>query len=301
MTFLDARQLECFVAVAEELNLSRAAERLHLSQPPLTRRIRRLEADLGVDLFRRTAGGMELTEPGTILLERAYRLLALSGNAVERARQGRSGEVGRLDIGYYDSAILDAIPMILREFTTFHPDIEVRLERVFKRTQVDYLRDRILHVGFGRHYRDEPGIQTRAVHHEALYLAVRVEDVAAWPAKIDVGMLAGAPLVLFPQDRPEFADEVMHMCLDAGFSPAISVEAFDVVSALAYVAIGKGVAIVPRSATKTRAEDVAFVPIRGDHTTTLSCAYLSTGRTPATEVFLRFLDLREARQGDGAG
>ncbi|QWF20480.1 LysR family transcriptional regulator [Nocardioides sp. LMS-CY] len=291
---LDARQLECFVAVAEELNLSRAAERLHLSQPPLTRRIHRLESELEVDLFRRTAGGMELTEPGKILLERAYRLIALSSNAVERTRQGRAGELGRLDIGYYDSAILDAIPTILREFSALNPEVEVRLERVLKRTQVDYLRDQILHVAFGRHYRDEPGIETQAVHHEPLYLAVRVEDAATWPAEIEVGMLVGTPLVLFPQDRPEFADEVVHLCLDAGFSPAVAVDAFDVVSALAYVAIGKGVAVVPRSATKTRAEDVAFLPIRGDHTTTLSCAYLSTGRTPATETFLRFLQLRDA-------
>jgi len=293
MTLLDARQLECFVAVAEELNLSRAAERLHMSQPPLTRRIRRLETDMHVELFRRTAGGMQLTEPGQILLEHAYRMIALSTSAVERAQQGRSGELGRLDIGYYDSAILDGIPTILREFTAQHPSVEIRLERIVKRTQIDFIRDKVLHVAFGRHYPEESNIETRVVDTEPLYLAVRVGDAANWPAKVEVEALAGQPLVLFPRDRPEFADEVVHMCLRAGFSPSVSVEAFDVVSALAYVAIGEGAAVVPRSATKTRTEDVLFIPLEGGQSTSLSCAYLATGRTPATEVFLRFLDLRD--------
>jgi DNA-binding transcriptional LysR family regulator len=294
VTVLDARQLECFVAVAEELNLSRAAARLHMSQPPLTRRIRRLEADMRVELFRRTAGGMQLTEPGEILLERAYRMIALSDRAIERTQQGKSGELGKLEIGYYDSAILDGIPALLREFTALFPHVDIRFERTLKRTQIDYLRDKLLHLGFGRHYPVEAGIESRVVAEERLYLAVKGGQAEFWADPVNVDALSGRPLILFPQARPEFADEVVDMCLRAGFSPAVAVEAHDVVSALAYVAIGKGVAVVPGSATKTRTEDVAFLPLANAPTTALSCAYLSEDRTPATDLFLRFLDQRKA-------
>src|ERR1700739_651485 len=100
---VDSRQLECFIAVAEELNINRAAVRLHMTQPPLTRRIQRLEHDVGVELFRRTAAGMELTEAGGVFLEGAYRIVALSTRAVERARLASKGEVGHLSMAYYDS------------------------------------------------------------------------------------------------------------------------------------------------------------------------------------------------------
>ncbi|GAW47958.1 ClcR [Nocardioides sp. PD653] len=294
MTVLDARQLECFVAVAEELNLRRAAERLHMSQPPLTRRIRRLESDLQMELFRRTAGGMQLTEPGKVLLERAYRMIALSHRAVERAQQARSGELGRLDIAYYDSAILDGVTALLRDFTAQHPDVKIRLEQIFKRTQIDYIRNKILHLAFGRNYPMESAIETRIVDHEECYLTVPVGQAMNWPDQVDVDSLANQPLILFPQDRSEFADHIVHMCLSAGFPPTVAVEAFDVVSALAYVAIGMGVAVVPRSATKTRSGDIAFIPLIGAPTIALSCAYLSEGRTPATDLFLQFLDVRNS-------
>lgn len=292
MTALDPRQLECFVAVAEELNLSRAAERLHMAQPPLTRRIHRLEVDVGTDLFRRTAGGMQLTESGEILLERAYRMIALSERAIERVRQGRSGELSTLDVGYYDSAILDGIPALMRPFTTQHPHVQVRFERTFKREQVDYLRDKVLHLAFGRHYPDERGIDTRVVAEERLLLAVNDHDTDKWPSPVQVDQLRGKPLIVFPAGRPEFADEVVHMCLRANFSPAVAIEAHDVVSAMAYVAIGRGVAVVPESATKTRTADVEFLPIADAPTTPLMCAFLSANRTPATDLFLSFLDER---------
>ena len=139
---VDSRQLECFIAVAEELNINRAAVRLHMTQPPLTRRIQRLEHDVGVELFRRTPAGMELAEAGQILLERAYRIVTLSARAVERTRQASIGEVGHLSVGYYDSAILDAIPAIVSEFRHQYPDVKVSFELVPNRAQVDYLRDK---------------------------------------------------------------------------------------------------------------------------------------------------------------
>ena len=291
---VDSRQLECFIAVAEELNINRAAVRLHMTQPPLTRRIQRLEHDVGVELFRRTPAGMELAEAGQILLERAYRIVTLSARAVERTRQASIGEVGHLSVGYYDSAILDAIPAIVSEFRHQHPDIKVSFERSpCNRAQVDYLRDKLLHVGFGRDYPQQQGVVCRTVAVENLYVAVREPSALASGRPVTVADLRGRPLVVYPASRPGFADDVIRMCRSAGFSPVIAVEADDVVACLAYVAIaGEATAVVPSSATRTRPHGVTFVPLGGAPPATLECISLAANAAPALTLFTRFLDHR---------
>jgi LysR family transcriptional regulator, benzoate and cis,cis-muconate-responsive activator of ben and cat genes len=289
---VDSRQLECFIAVAEELNINRAAVRLHMTQPPLTRRIQRLEHDVGVELFRRTPAGMDLTEAGQILLEHAYRIVTLSARAVERTRQASIGEVGHLRVGYYDSAILDAIPAVLSEFRLQYPDIKVIFELVPIRVQVDYLRDKLLHVGFGRDYPQQQGVVRRTVAVENLYIAVREPSALASGRPVTVADLRDRPLVVYPASRPGFADDVIRMCRGAGFLPVIAVEADDVVACLAYVAIGEAMAVVPSSATKTRPHGVTFVPLADAPPATLECISLATNAAPALALFTSFLDHR---------
>jgi len=289
---VDSRQLECFIAVAEELNINRAAVRLHMTQPPLTRRIQRLEHDVGVELFRRTPAGMELAEAGQILLERAYRIVTLSARAVERTRQASIGEVGHLSVGYYDSAILDAIPAIVSEFRHQYPDVKVSFELVPNRAQVDYLRDKLLHVGFGRDYPQQQGVVCRTVAVENLYVAVREPSALASGRPVTVADLQDRPLVVYPASRPGFADDVIRMCRSAGFSPVIAVEADDVVACLAYVAIGEAMAVVPSSATRTRPHGVTFVPMGGAPPATLECISLAANAAPALALFTSFLDHR---------
>ena len=199
---VDPRQLECFIAVAEELNINRAAIRLHMTQPPLTRRIQRLEHDVGVELFRRTPGGMELTEAGRVLLESAYRIVTLSARAVERARQASAGEVGHLSVGYYDSAILDGIPAVLREFRDRYPDVTVSFELVPGPAQADYLRDNLLHVGFGRDYPPQPDVVCRTVALEELYVAVREPSALPAGRPVTVEDLRDRPLVVYRHPGP---------------------------------------------------------------------------------------------------
>jgi LysR family transcriptional regulator, benzoate and cis,cis-muconate-responsive activator of ben and cat genes len=287
---VDPRQLECFIAVAEELNLNRAALRLRMSQPPLTRRIKRLEREVGVDLFRRTSSGMALTEPGTVLLDRAYRIVALSAYAVDRTRRASAGEVGHLSIGYYDSAILDGIPALLSAFLSHHPDVTISFQLVPKHAQVDYLRDRLLHVGFGRDYPPERGIVNRVVGTEPLYLAIR--DVSAPPndRAASISDLRGMPLALYPDTRPGFADQVIHLCLAAGFAPIVAVEAGDVVACLAYVAIGAAAAVVPRSAARTRPRGVSFIPLAEAAPASLQCITTAENSSPSLRLFTAFVD-----------
>src|SRR5262245_32460687 len=113
---MDLRQLSYFVAVAEERNIGRAAERLHLSQPPLTRHIKALEAELGLQLFVRTPRGMVPTQAGETLLKDAYGILGMLGKAAERAQRAARGQAGRLDIGLYGSAMFGVVPRVLASF-----------------------------------------------------------------------------------------------------------------------------------------------------------------------------------------
>lgn len=287
---LDPRQLECFIAVAEELNLNRAAIRLHMSQPPLTRRIQRLERELGVVLFRRTAGGMELTEAGAVFLERAYRIVALSTRAVERARLASDGEIGHLSVGYYDSAILDRIPALLRGFLDGHRGVTVSIELIAKHNQIDYLRDKVLHVGFGRHYPDEPGIACCPVGFEPLYVAMHCSRAEDWRGPAAVADLRDQPLIVYPAARPEFADEVIDMCMRAGFTPRVAIEAEDVIACLAYVALGTAIAVVPESVTKARPDGVVFIPLDDAPLAPLYCVHLRDNSAPTLRLFIEYLD-----------
>jgi len=292
---LDPRQVECFIAVAEELNLSRAAARLHMSQPPLSRRIKRLEHEVGVELFRRTAGGMALTEAGAVFLERAYRIVALSTRAVERAQLAGDGEIGHLSVAYYDSAICDTIPALIREFIALHRKVTVNIELVPKHTQIDYLRDRVLHLGFGRYYPEEPGIVCRPVAYESLYIALHHARTLEWGRHATVANLKDQPQILFPAARPEFADEVIDMCLRAGVTPRVAIEAEDVISCLAYVALGTAIAVVPESATKIRYDEVVFIPLRDAPPAPLYCVYLESAPAPTLRLFVDFLNGRPPR------
>jgi LysR family transcriptional regulator, benzoate and cis,cis-muconate-responsive activator of ben and cat genes len=265
-----------------------------MSQPPLTRRIQRLERDVGVDLFRRIAGGMELTEAGIVFLERAYRIVALSTRAVERARLASHGEVGHLSVAYYNSAILDGIPALMRGFLEQHPAVTIGFELVVKHNQIDYLRDKVLHLGFGRHYPDEPGIDCRAVLYEPLYVAMHRSRAMDWPSPASVAELRNQPLIVYPATRPEFADEVIDMCLRAGFSPRVAIEAEDEVSCLAYLALGTAIAVVPESATKTRPDGVTFIPLRDAPPAPLYCVYLRSNTAPTLRLFVDYLDARSA-------
>jgi DNA-binding transcriptional LysR family regulator len=287
---MDSRQLECFIAVAEELSLGRAAARLHLTQPPLTRRIKRLEREVGAVLFRRSAAGMELTEAGKALLERAHRIVALSDHAIEAAQLARDGTLGRLVIGYHDSAILDGVPQLVRGFVDTYPDVAVRFELATQAEHPDRLRDGRLHVAFGRDYPEQAGLVRRSVLAEPLYVAIPEHRVQEWHAPVGVSDLAAESFVLYPTSRPAFSDRVVGLCLGAGFAPHISVEATDVVSCLAYVALGSAIAIVPRSATRALIHGVAFLELREAAAETLTCVYSTELRPPSLSLFITHLD-----------
>ena len=144
---MDLKQMRYFLAVAEERHMGRAAERLHMAQPPLTRQIHALEAELGAALFTRTPKGMELTGAGQTLLDEVPNLLQLAQRARERTRAAGRGETGRLDVGLFGSGVLDVIPRLLARFHAERPDVQIVLHTMTKAEQLEALRERRISVG----------------------------------------------------------------------------------------------------------------------------------------------------------
>jgi LysR family transcriptional regulator, benzoate and cis,cis-muconate-responsive activator of ben and cat genes len=148
----------------------------------------------------------------------------------------------------------------------------------------------VLHLGFGRHYPEEPGITRRPVILEPLYVAMLRTRSLDWRSPARVVDLRDQPLIVYPATRPEFADEVIDMCMRAGFTPRVAIEAEDVVSCLAYVALGTAIAVVPESATKTVPDGVVFIPLSDAAPAPLYCVHLQDSPSPTLRLFIDYLD-----------
>lgn len=259
---MELRHLRYFVCVAEEQNIGRAAQRLHISQPPLTRQIQQLEDQLGAQLFRRTTRGVELTDAGKVFYEDACNILALSDRAAERAGKAARGLLGRVDVAIFGSGIFSAIPLLLRRFREAYPEVSIVLHNMTKAEQIDALRHRRINLAFNRLMRPEEGLTCETILTEPLYVAMPSGDRLSARTAVAFQELEGLPLVLFPSgSRPSFIDRVHEMCRAAGFQPQVAQEVGDVVHAVALVATGFGICLVPHSATAMAVPGVIYRPL----------------------------------------
>lgn len=292
MLLMDFRQLKYFVAVAEAENIGRAAVRLHISQPPLTRQIQQLEEEMGVRLFDRTPRGVTLTDAGSLLLSEAKNLLALFEQTSERVKRAAQGQLGRLDIAIFGSAILDFIPKLILSFRQLHPDVRVVLHNMDKTEQIEALRQRRITVGFNRILEQAPDITTELVMTEPLFLAINRHHPLSRESQIPFAALAEQPLVVFPTGpRPSFIDRVFSMCQEEGFQPWVVQEVGDAVTGVALVGGGLGMCIVPESATNLKLPGVIYRPLvkSPPALVDLSCIYRSNDESPILLAFLETL------------
>ncbi|MFV0524896.1 MAG: LysR family transcriptional regulator [Acidimicrobiales bacterium] len=259
---MELRQLRYFVAVAEERNIGRAAERLFMTQPPLSRQIRRLEEELGTDLFIRVPRGMELTDAGRALVADARKVLELTDQAGVRARLAGEGTIGRVDIALFGTGIFGVIPRLLRAYRVDHPEVEIVLHNMTKDQQLDALIQRHIDLAFNRLVPPTPGLTAEVLLTEPLYVAAPSAHPLTARTAITLTDLERQPLVLFPTGlRPSFIDRVHDLCRGAGFTPVVAAEVHDVVHGIALIAIGEGFALVPESATNLHVPGVTYRPL----------------------------------------
>jgi DNA-binding transcriptional LysR family regulator len=259
---IELRHLRYFEAVATEMNFSRAAERLHIAQPPLSRQIRQLEEELGAELIDRKARPMQLTPAGRFFLEQTVQLLARlkeTGEATRRIAQGQRTWFG---IGFVPSTLYGLLPELIRGFRARHPEVEVTLSELTTVQQADALKAGRIDVGFGRLALGDPEIETETVLEEPVVAALPARHALLRHERLDLPLLADEPLVLYPaRPRPSYADQVLQMFRGHGLVPRVAMEANELQTAIGLVAAGLGVALVPESVRRLHRDDVEYRPL----------------------------------------
>lgn len=283
---MEIRHLRYFVAVAEELHFGRAAQRLHIQQPPLSRQIQDLESELGFSLFERSRRRVELTPAGKALLGRARQVFDAVDVAIHDARSASEGESGRLVVGYPSSLAYSGLTELLRAFRTRFPSVEIALRELPPADQIDGLKAGSLDVGFVRTSLDDPTLAAELVRREALMIVLPDDHRLTKQRTVALKSLAQEPFVMFPRARgPAFYDQLMSLCARAGFSPRIVQEAaqLDIVS---LVAAGFGVSIMPSSMRNFRRPGLVFRGIVGAPQVELLIVWRHQNLSPALHNFV---------------
>jgi DNA-binding transcriptional LysR family regulator len=288
---MEFRRLRYFVAVAEEGNFSRAAERLHVAQPALSSQIKLLEREVGVRLFDRSNRGVRPTDAGRLLLGEAQRILAQTEEAVRMARRVGHGEVGRLTIGFVPSAFNEVLPPLLRRFRDAFPDVELLLREMNPDQLVEGLREERIDAAFLYLPVEDENLGSLAVSSEDLVVAVPERHPLAGEPKIDVRALADEPFVLPARyGTPGLRGRVMEACRQAGFVPraAQREEWLMQTTIVGLVASEVGIAFVPSSLQHSlRRDGVVYKEFRGPSPTVeLGVVWRAGDGSPVLRAFL---------------
>ncbi|MXP42036.1 LysR family transcriptional regulator [Altererythrobacter soli] len=272
---MELRQLRYFETVAKERNFTRAAERLGIAQPPLSRQIKALEDEMGIVLFDRQTRPVRLTEAGRVFYEQAAQILSSVEQLRESMSRIRSVQQKRFVIGVVGSIMYGEMPRIIRRFRRHNPTIEVELVELITLEQVDALKGGRIDAGLGRVRIDDPAIRREILHNEPLFAALPADhQLARASHPLPIHALTNEVLIVYPsQPRPSYADQVLSHFRDHGSRPARVVEVREVQTALGLVAAQAGVAIVPSSMQHLQRDDLAYRPIA--HTDATSPIILS--------------------------
>jgi len=259
---MELRHCRYFVAVAEELHFGRAARRLGMSQPPLSQQIRRLEEELGVELFRRTKRSVRLTPAGDVFLESARKLLRGAEDAIDVARRAARGEVGTLHVGYAPSVELDILPKVLLAFSKRFPDVELRLTPLATREQLEALRQRQIDVGLVLLPAEGDGLQVARLRREPLVLVASTLHPLARLRSVPLGALQGVPTVQLARScEPAYHDHLQALARQGKISLRVAAESAHLYDALSLVAAGVGVSLLPDCVRRLRRSGITTRPL----------------------------------------
>ena len=262
---MELRLLNYFATLAEELHFSRAAQRLSISQPPLSVAIKQLETEIGAQLFERTSKGVRLTPAGAHLLPRARQLLALSQQAVQETRDVGLGVRGHLRLGFVGSALYRGVPQALAAFQTLHPQVRVDMLELNSAEQLLGLQQARLDMGLVHSIALPDGLQGQLLMEEAFVACLPQDHALAAQKSVDLATLQGERLILFSSEvSPVYHQRIYDMCMAYGFAPEIRHEVRHWLSVLSLVSLGQGVAIVPAALQRVGMPRICFKPLRGE-------------------------------------
>lgn len=289
---MELRQIERFVAVAEELHFGRAAQRLGMSQPPLSQQIQALERELGTRLFERTKREVRLTKAGEAMLAEAHRLLDQGDRFRRTARRASTGEIGQLSLGCVTSAFYQILPPILDRFRLICPEVGLSLVEVDTADAMPDLITGRLDLGFIRLDAVDPPLQMRPLRRDTFVAALPAGHRLARRRKLSLQDLAREEFVIFKRKvSPRFYDSIIDACLRAGFSPDISHESMSIISQVGFIACGLAVGLVPRSIQHMHMPGVVYRNL--DENIPLTDIAMVWRSPPLSELTKRFIDVAE--------
>jgi DNA-binding transcriptional LysR family regulator len=283
----DLRRLQYFLAVAQERNFTRAAERLHVAQPALSRQVRLLEEELGVELLHRTTHEFELTDAGAFLLERGPALLSASDELWRSVRSFGAGERGALHVAYGASVSYETAPRLLTELAKRNPAISLSTEVKSTSDIVAGVRDGSVDVGVVRAPPKDAELETRTVRVEPLGVLLHQAHRLAAQESIEVGDLADETLLMHAREaNPGHYDLLLELCRERGVEPRIRVRTLSFDPTFTPLAQGEGVAIVAESAQIGIPTELRWVPLSPRAELEVALVVRRYGRSPALDRLL---------------
>jgi DNA-binding transcriptional LysR family regulator len=295
---LELRHLRYFVAVAEELHFSRAAQRLRIAQPPLSQQIRKLEEHIGCSLFTRNSRMVALTAAGETLLERSRYILRRLDEDLESVRRVGRGEIGTLTVGFIGSAMLTVLPALISSYRKRFAKVDLRLRELTTSSLVDAIRQGAVDLGFLRDAGTAEGLILETVVAERFVIALAEKHPLAKRKKISLIDLKNDSLILFARELGPLAwDKTIALCETSGFRPAIVQDAPEWLTVLRLVSSGLGFSIAPacvatirtpgvvcRELTKCRLLTNIELARRSDHLNPIMETFLAEARNTFRQV-----------------
>jgi DNA-binding transcriptional LysR family regulator len=288
---VELRQLRYFAVLAEELNFTRAADRLHISQPPLSAQIAQLEQELGVQLLHRNSRRVGLTDAGAAFLQETRLLLQRLDEAQRHVRQVHEGLAGRVEIGVSGSHFLGPLPRRLGLLAQVHPGIVVAIRELSPSRQLEALRESRIDLSISRQQVDDDTLRSRLLWPDPVVVALpAAHALAAAASGVALAALAAESFIMLERESSSFAARVYRACAAQDFTPQVRHTVVEVPTQLSLVQAGLGIALVPASTRSYCRDGVAFRPL--DAAGLQADVYAVTrrdSRNAALETILEFL------------
>jgi DNA-binding transcriptional LysR family regulator len=285
---VELRHLRYFIAVAEELNFSRAAQRMHMAQPPLSAAIRQLERDLGVDLFLRTTREVKLTDAGRAFLAGARRTLADAERAAEDAKRAAAGELGRLRIAYSWSTRFETLPALGRAFRAGHPGVELLAQELWNARMPAAFATGSIDIALSLCPEIAAELELAPIRTERLVALLPQAHRLAREQAIPLSALADQQFVLFPREiAPRLYDAFMAIYRRAGFEPRVRHESFHTGWDLGVLAEIPAAAIAPQTVAGGLPDGIVAVALSEPTDALETClVWRADDRSPAVAAFV---------------
>ena len=286
---MELRHLRYFVAVAEELHFTRAAERLNMAQPPLSQQIRQLESELGVQLFQRTKRQVELTAAGKNFLKNVYKILIDLDKTCDSAQRAQKGEIGNIVVGFTGTATYDILPKLLQPYRSEFPFVDISVLQLSTTDQIQSLLNGEINIGILCAPIKNSQLNFEVIHQEPFIIAMpRNHPLASKSGPIEVQEFSKELFIMIPRNSGQiYYDTIINICHNAGFSPNITQEVHELHTSISLVAAGMGVALVPDSIQNLRVRGITYRQLKNSVSTLKTAlAWRDDETSPLVHTFI---------------